>query len=263
MVFLTLVINLKDSSSRLESVSSMLNNEGVDWEVVEAIDGRRGDPDGDYKYDERLATIRHDRPMSSGEKGCFLSQSKALRYFLASNSQYLILFEDDVAIPQGTISKLKRIATSLDDYTNSDWDTFNFGQSVRGFQFPAFELDGVSIHHSFYPPCGLPGQMWTRQGAACFLNSRYGETLMGPVDREMRSFFARRGKSFIPFAPMTSRVTFDSEIDLYTDRWLKNGKPYKTSLRCKIMRHFPDYLYASANMLRTKLKRSQNARPDL
>ena len=48
-----------------------------------AVDGRHGMPEGDYDYDAAAAIIRHDRPLNTGEFGCYLSHIKALRMFLA------------------------------------------------------------------------------------------------------------------------------------------------------------------------------------
>ena len=54
--------------------------------------------------------------------------------------------------------------------------------------------------------------MWTRAGAEAYLNSIFGHKIRGPVDTEMRSHFARRGRSFVPADPMTSRLDFSSQL---------------------------------------------------
>ena len=84
--FDVLVINLEGSDERLESVRHMLDREQVAWRRMPAVDGRHGMPEGDYDYDEAVAIIRHDRPMNTGEIGCYLSHIKALRMFLAGEA---------------------------------------------------------------------------------------------------------------------------------------------------------------------------------
>ena len=71
--FDVLVINLEGSDERLESVRQMLDREHVEWRRMPAVDGRHGMPEGDYDYVEAAAIIRHDRPLNTGEIGCYLS----------------------------------------------------------------------------------------------------------------------------------------------------------------------------------------------
>ena len=70
-IFDVLVINLEGSDERLESVRHMLHREQVEWRRMPAVDGRHGMPEGDYDYDEAAAIIRHDRPLNTGEIGCY------------------------------------------------------------------------------------------------------------------------------------------------------------------------------------------------
>ena len=243
-----IVINLDNSTGRLESVSSMLAMENVNWRRLSAVDGRGGMPVGDYVYDNDAALIRHDRPMSGGEVGCFLSHVSALKLFLSGTQKHAVILEDDILIESGFFGQLTDIAEQLDGRFADDWDSLNFSTSVKGFQFKEFEVGGVEIRRSTYMPCGLKGQLWSRTGASAFLESRFAKVIMGPVDREMRSHFARRGRSFVTSSPMTKVAQFESDIDAAEDRWMTMGKPVKTSLRCKVMRHFPDYLNAYIKM---------------
>ena len=59
----------------------------------------------------------------------------------------------------------------------------------------------------------------------------------------MRPHFARRGRSFVPAEPMTSRLDFSSEIAVSGSRTQPKGRK-GSSARSKILRHFPDYLNA-------------------
>lgn len=248
-----IVINLDDSTNRLKSVSNMLDREKVKWRRISAVDGRNGMPKGDYIYDNRASLIRHDRPMSGGEVGCFLSHLAALRLFLAGNCKHAVILEDDIEITSGVFTKLNDITKQLDKRFGKRWDTFNFSASVKGYQFKEFSVGDIDIMRSTYMPCGLKGQLWSRPGAEAYLKSRFATVLMGPVDREMRSHFARRGRSFIPRNPMTNVADFESDIDAKENRWLTSGKQTKTTLRCKVMRHFPDYLNAYVNLKKLQL----------
>jgi glycosyl transferase family 25 len=80
--FDVLVIDLEGSDERLESVRYMLDREQVAWRRMPAVD---------YDYDEAAAFIRHDRPLNTGEIGCYLSHIKALRVFLAGKAAYAVV----------------------------------------------------------------------------------------------------------------------------------------------------------------------------
>ena len=222
----------------------MLDREHVEWRRMPAVDGRHGMPEGDYYYDEAAAIIRHDRPLNTGEIGCYLSHIKALRMFLAGDAKYAVVLEDDIDIPTGTFGDLRAIAAKLDNLCGDKWDCVNFGAAQRpGFQDTAFTQNGIEVRRSTFDPVSLLGVMWTRAGAEAYLYSIFGQKIRGPVDTEMRSHFARRGRSFVPAEPMTSRLDFSSEIAVSGSRAQPKGRK-GSSARSKILRHFPDYLNA-------------------
>lgn len=242
--FDVLVINLDGSDERLESVRHMLDSEAVPWRRMPAVDGRHGMPEGAYSYDQASAIIRHDRPLNTGEIGCYLSHIKALGMFLEGQAEYAVVLEDDIDIPAGTFRDLGAIAKKLTDRYGDKWDCVNFGSSQRpGFQDTVFTVNSIEVRRSTYMPLSTPGIMWTRAGAKAYLSSVFGQKIRGPVDTEMRSHFARRGRSFVPAAPMTDRLDFSSEIAVSGARKQPKGRK-GSSARSKILRHFPDYLNA-------------------
>ena len=164
--------------------------------------------------------------------------------FLAGKAAYAVVLEDDIDIPPGTFANLKAIAAKLDAFYGDKWDCLNFGSVQRpGFQDTTFIENGIEVRRNTFVPVSLPGVMWTRAGAEAYLSSIFGQKIRGPVDTEMRSHFARRGRSFVPAEPMTSRLDFSSEIAVSGSRAQPKGRK-GISARSKILRHFPDYLNA-------------------
>lgn len=242
--FQIMVINLNDSVERLESFRRQIEPENVNWSRLSAVDGRYGMPNGNFIYDEDQAVIRHDRPLRNGEIGCYLSHIKALENFISSQEKYAIIFEDDVKIPSGSIAKIKSISTKLDELYGDHWDCLNFGASQRkGFQSFAFDCLDMKILRSTYLPVSLPGVLWSRAGAKALLNDKISKIIRGPIDTEMRSFFARRGRSFVPEMPITSRFDFKSDIGLSAPVAIKRSRK-GSSLRSKLVRHMPDMINA-------------------
>ena len=97
--------------------------------------------------------------------------------------------------------------------------------SAAGFQDTAFIENGIEVRRSTYMPLSTPGIMWTRAGAEAeaYSSSISGHKIRGPVDTEMRSHFARRGRSFVPAEPMTSRLDFSSQIAVSGSRAQPKG----------------------------------------
>jgi hypothetical protein len=105
-------------------------------------------------------------------------------------------------------------------------------------------INGIEVRRSSYMPLCTPGIIWTRAGAEAYLSSIFGQKIRGPLDTEMRSHFARCGRSFVPAEQMTSRLDFSSEIAVSGSRAQTKGRK-GSSARSKILRHFPNYLNAN------------------
>ena len=169
----------------LQGIIGVVFNEAMQ-RIVRAFETRAADL---YDYDEAAAIIRHDRPLNTGEIGCYLSHIKALRMFLAGEAACAVVLEDDIDIPtQELFENLKAIAAKLDEFYGDKWDCVNFGSAQRpGFQDVAFIENGIEVRRSTFLPVSLPGVMWTRAGAEAYLNSIFGHKIRGPeigfVDR--------------------------------------------------------------------------------
>lgn len=173
--------------------------------------------------------------------------------FIEGSSQYTVILEDDIVIPTGTFTRLHAIATKLNDNYSDKWDCVNFGSSQRlGFQTTVFTENGIEVRRSTYTPVSTPGLMRSRAGAKAYLLSVFGQKIRGPVDTEMRSHFARRGRSFVPAEPMAKRLDFSSEIAVSGSRNRPGGRK-GSSARSKILRYFPDYLHAYIMLLYRRL----------
>ena len=78
-------------------------------------------------------------------------------------------------------------------------------------------------------------------------NTRFGRSIRGPVDTELRSFCARRLRGFSLDAPPFSARPVASDINsAHAHR--RNGSRVGSPLKSKIMRHFPDYMATYWNM---------------
>ena len=93
------VISLSDSTSRRKLLSEQLSILGIEFEIIEAIDGRKGLPAQYEPFIDRVATLKgFDREMTDGEYACALSHQKTYGIILERDIPGAIILEDD-AIP--------------------------------------------------------------------------------------------------------------------------------------------------------------------
>ncbi len=92
------VVSLPDCTERRDSISQSLQNLGIEFEFVDAIDGRQGlDPQYEHQID-RAYTRRMERPLSDAECACALSHISVYRRIVSQKIAYALIFEDD-ALP--------------------------------------------------------------------------------------------------------------------------------------------------------------------
>jgi hypothetical protein len=100
------VINLKSRPDRKERLSCLLDKEGIEYQFIEAIDGR------DYPQGN----------LSWGAMGCLLSHNLVCTIAQASKLKSYCVFEDDIVLCKDFG---KRLATIPDDY-----DMFYLGCTI-------------------------------------------------------------------------------------------------------------------------------------
>lgn len=99
---LRFVINLDSSTERLESISARLNELGISFERMPAVNGRllldEQITELTYPYDHFESKVRYPRELTKGEVGCFLSHRKCWQKLLDSTEDWALIMEDDILI---------------------------------------------------------------------------------------------------------------------------------------------------------------------
>lgn len=92
------VVSLPDCTNRRNTISQALQNLGIAFEFVDAVDGRHGlDPQYEDQID-RAAARRAGRILSDAEFACALSHLSVYRRIVSQNLAYALILEDD-AVP--------------------------------------------------------------------------------------------------------------------------------------------------------------------
>ena len=84
----TFVINLKSSVSRRKKIEQQLRQIGLEYEIFEAIDGRKFTSEQANSHID--PATKFSRKMSSSEIGCFLSHYHILKKIVNDNRVAII-----------------------------------------------------------------------------------------------------------------------------------------------------------------------------
>lgn len=93
------VISLADAGARRVSLVAALDALGLEWELFEAVDGRRGlGPVWESLIDRAGAAKAMGRPLTNGEFGCALSHRGIYEIILQRGLEGAIVLEDDAIL---------------------------------------------------------------------------------------------------------------------------------------------------------------------
>lgn len=125
------VINLKRNPERLASISSQLNNLGIEFEVIEATDGKKLSEKDLIKLYSTSESLRHiKKPLTPGEIGCADSHLRIYEKIVEQNLPYSLVLEDDTVVDSS-------IKTLLDvnflKKSNFDWLQIDYGSTGLHF----------------------------------------------------------------------------------------------------------------------------------
>ena len=110
MVVHAFVINLARSPARREHITSELKKTGLDYQIIEGVDGRSLDLDNPAMVAPSLLT---SYLFPAGVAGCALSHQRVYQAMLENGSDYAVVLEDDVTLPADLGSLVEDVADHL------------------------------------------------------------------------------------------------------------------------------------------------------
>lgn len=245
---LRLVINLDRSKERLESVSKQLSAQGLSFQRIPAVDGRKLSPEqlsrleAPYNAPEKFVFRKALWPT---EIACFLSHAACWEKLVNSNCDWALIMEDDIVLSP----RFKLFAAS------SKWipqgvriiqlhgsrQTFTVGES-----YPAHDTELLRIIRP--TPLGCLAYLIHREAAAYALATYM--PIPAPVDDwlfRQCSDFARR---FPPHRLFTSCVATLDVPSTIGDRNVRRKLP--ESIKVRLLRGFKSGSYRLSTMFRKK-----------
>jgi len=111
-----LVINLASATERRAGMRRQLEALGLDFEFVEAVDGRDFDVDQHPAYDAPRRRAAFPRDLAGGELGCLLSHRSIYQRMLAEGLDEVLVLEDDVVLGPDFLAVLPSIRAHAASY---------------------------------------------------------------------------------------------------------------------------------------------------
>lgn len=116
------VINMHNSTDRLEKIKSQFLNLDINFKRIDAIVGKELSQNDITKY----TTKKCEYFCTPSMIGCFLSHKKAWETMIKNNDKYAIIMEDDCILAEDFSNKVNNIMNELNnDY--KDWDFVYLG----------------------------------------------------------------------------------------------------------------------------------------
>jgi len=178
------VINLKSSSDRMENTHRQLEQAGIKYRLVEAVDGR-GLPD-DYLINNPdfgiFKTGVYSRYLRKEEIGCTLSHLKIFRQIIDDHVPAACILEDDNDYSPDFGAILEMI-----EQNHSNWDLLYLGhrsvcitEEATGQKNEKLHPSDYFIGEPFEVPYGSHGYIITNSAAGKLLENAY--PIKAPID---------------------------------------------------------------------------------
>jgi glycosyl transferase, family 25 len=168
------LINLDRSPDRLAAAARQLDDAGLVWSRVRAVDGQSLGPDIWSHVDKRSFERNVGRRISAGEVAIYLSHSLAIAAFQCSSARFGLILEDDFFVRDGRafVQMLEALARNADR-----WDIVKLS-GARRHPLPVRQLTLTDKYVLGAPLCKTTGN------AAYLMNQRAAAI----VQRALRPF---------------------------------------------------------------------------
>lgn len=195
--FKIFVINLDDSTARLERLKSEAERIGVDFERIPAVDGRKLKETQILEhYSPELNRKKYYVPLSKPEIGVYMSHLKSCKKIISDNLDFGIILEDDIVLKNG-FQLVPHILSAL----SIKWDYIKLiapGKKKRikdKIQIPTdvatIKINGTKDTPAKFelitwnkPPIGASAYAITRDGAKEFLSEH--SIFFRPIDVDLQ-----------------------------------------------------------------------------
>ncbi len=205
------VINLDRSADRLLQMQRQLENAGLEFERVPAVDGNALDDESIGRhYSKELNRKKYYVPLKKAEIGCYMSHLKACKKIVESGLDYGIILEDDLIL-----KKNFRLLPEIIRHIPADWDYIKliapFRKKRITGRIPIEMFENASARPEKFelvrwnkPPTGTQAYAISRSGAEEFLRRR--SVFFRPIDVDLQ-FTWETGIDVVGLEPQLCKIS--------------------------------------------------------
>ena len=193
------VISMDNAHDRRTRFSNDAKDARVDWAYFDAL----RQPEHPLVHDKASVLVHTGRPLRPGEIGCYSSHYSLWRWFLDSDNQQLLVFEDDVIVDWAAIRILceRDLAKDGIDILKL-FATYPTSLEVAHYKLFSDHSHLIRLRGYCY---GTQAYILTRRGAAALVQSCARLTM--PVDWAMSRYWAYKVKNYAVFPfPVIERL---------------------------------------------------------
>ncbi len=223
ILMITYLINLKRAKDRLESVSEYFKNADIEFNLLEAVDGKQLSLPLS-NFNETKYKLMHGKKPNLGEIGCYLSHLKALELFIKTDEHHALICEDDIEF----LPNLRKIIdNALSSKINFDLLRLSGGSDKkreRGSPIKLKRIEGeyhLALNFTFKPGTGC--YVINKKGAKAILKKLHKISL--PIDHALDRDWLTGLKSLTIFP---SPVTLKESLHVQNS-YIKATKEFKIS----------------------------------
>jgi glycosyl transferase family 25 len=131
----TWVINLDRAPERMQRISGQLQQLGLPYSRLPAVDARSLTEEQSAALDTAAYRRKHGMTPVLGELGCYLSHVQAMHLFLASEAEFALVLEDDVLLHDNLPAVLRGLLRHAER-----WDVAKLSAVHSGTPVPVLAL---------------------------------------------------------------------------------------------------------------------------
>lgn len=213
---LTLVINLERSPQRLERMARQLEDISWPWERLPAVDGNRLSMEDGRLIDVSAFKRKHGKMPLPGELGCYLSHVQAMRRFLETDRDFVLIMEDDLRLGSDLPAVVDALIAQADQ-----WDMVMLSGIHSSSKLTLRQLTrGYRLAVSLIRYAGASCYLVNRHAAQIYVDGLLPMSL--PYDHEYDRAWAWRLKCRA-VAPAPCKHSFEDGSDLHPPGVIRNN----------------------------------------
>lgn len=213
---LTLVINLDRSPQRLARIAQQLEDISWSWERLPAADGKKLPMDDRRLLDVDGFMRKHGKMPLPGELGCYFSHVWAMRRFLETDKDFLLVMEDDLRPGPDMPAVVEALIQQADQ-----WDMVMLSGIHPGSKLRLRQLTGQYwLSVSLVRYAGASCYLLHRRAARVYLEGLLPMSL--PYDHEYDRAWAWHLKCRT-VTPAPCRHSFEDGSDLHPSGVVRNN----------------------------------------